>query len=743
MWRRHLAWRTVSLVLGCAALLAQPVPAADLAIRMQQVVSRFVVQTGQSVLGIGSWISGRSFNPATSDFDMRLVITQRGPELQHLQQWRQAKARLVQLIEQEFGTEAPSILRRANLYAPNQLMTGIENAADAVERFRQLNTVPRLSHATRVIPGETPVSLMEGLYGEGARVNLQTYERAAGRVFYYNNGKCVTGLSELVHLGEESGTYTAAGTANTAGQWAEHCLAEIKAGRGDKVAKYLERLERDLFKCRSMSQLPADPALREEIWRMRTALRENPARLFDYSERIARVVARGQTEAAILRSYANAGTLRRAYLRVMLDGVAAQNAVGTQMDRIRQFASGWADIKSAFDALTFVLGTRATAQALGRGDALESLSTSASYLKWIDAFGPLVLTEITTEVLREAERSGYAMAAGSQGSWNLMSGIYTAWGRAGVDPDPRRKLTLADLVARFQYERNLEAFVMAQAIRASTRDLGSATAAADKGVAQSIFDQCWPAIRDAWRWERDTLASEYLTLAEPIAMTPLLIHYKPAEVQAGAQVAFEASSAEGKLGERLARMREIMRILYGPGSGVASNFYWTPSGEGAAETDWLRTMSFAEPVTHPVTVRLDVAPFTSHSEPDKRLLERREASAVVEVVVEGARKPAIAKPEVRKPADDADYDPCPIVGEWDWVDGQQLVISADGRLEVWKGASRINTATWTSTAPCQYVFRHVSGGWVDTVSLGRDYGGWVLMGTNNLGVRVQGRRRYK
>jgi hypothetical protein len=475
---------------------------------------------------------------------------------------------------------------------------------------------------------------------------------------------------------------------------------------------------------------------------MRTALRENPARLFDYSERIARVVARGQTEAAILRSYANAGTLRRAYLRVMLDGVAAQNAVGTQMDRIRQFASGWADLKSAFDALTFVLGTRATAQALGRGDALESLSTSASYLKWIAAFGPLVLTEITTEVLREAERSGYAMAAGSQGSWNLMSGIYTAWGRAGVDPDPRRTLTLADLVARFQYEPNLKEFVRAQAIRASTRDLGSATAAADKGVAQSIFDQCWPAIRDAWRWERDTLASEYLTLAEPIAMMPLLIHYKPAKVEVGVQVAFEASSAEGGLGERLARMREILRILYGPGSGVASNFYWTPSGEGAAETDWLRTMSFAEPGTHPVAVRLDVAPFTSHSEPDKRLLERREASAVVEVVVEGARKPAIAKPEVRKPADDADYDPCPIVGEWDWVDGQHLVISGDGRIEVWKGASRINTATWTSTAPCQYVFRHARGS-VDTVSLGRDYGGWELRGTNNLGVRVQGRRRYK
>jgi hypothetical protein len=86
------------------------------------------------------------------------------------------------------------------------------------------------------------------------------------------------------------------------------------------------------------------------------------------------------------------------------------------------------------------------------------------------------------------------------------------------------------------------------------------------------------------------------------------------------------------------------------------------------------------------------------------------------------------------------FDARAIAGEWSWVDGQRLVISADGRLEVWKGASRINTATWTCTDPAQlrYVFRHASGGWVDTVTLSADGNG--LQGTNNLGNTVRGER---
>ncbi len=46
------------------------------------------------------------------------------------------------------------------------------------------------------------------------------------------------------------------------------------------------------------------------------------------------------------------------------------------------------------------------------------------------------------------------MAAGSQNAWDLMRGIYTAWGRAGVDPDTRfnRDITLADLVALYKEE---------------------------------------------------------------------------------------------------------------------------------------------------------------------------------------------------------------------------------------------------------------------------------------------------
>jgi hypothetical protein len=246
---------------------------------------------------------------------------------------------------------------------------------------------------------------------------------------------------------------------------------------------------------------------------------------------------------------------------------------------------------------------------------------------------PALLLEVTTEILQAAEEGGYGLAASSQEAWDLMSGIYSAWGRADVDPDPRRKLTLADLVANFQYEHKLQAIVYAQCLRASCRDLGMATGQADRGVADAIFAKCWPVIRAAWLWERDCLTSEYLKLGSEVVHTPLLIYYKPAKPKAGQKFICEAISADRKLGERLDRMREIIRILYGKGSVIATNYYWTPAGTSAGDRDWQRAMSFPAKGTYLVKVKLEVSPITRHTQTEPRVMLRREVGAEVNVVV--------------------------------------------------------------------------------------------------------------
>lgn len=272
------------------------------------------------------------------------------------------------------------------------------------------------------------------------------------------------------------------------------------------------------------------------------------------------------------------------------------------------------------------------------------MASTCRALNPFSMIGPELLAEVMAEVIIEARANGLDMAAGFQGAWDLMGGIYSAWGRAGVDPDPRRKLTLADLVANFQYERQVEALVMAQALRAATRGLGTANEQHDAGVAQAIFDKCWPTIRNAWLWERDGLASEYLKLGSEVVHTPLIIYYTPTTPKPGEKIVCEAVSADQKLGGRLERMRQIIRLLYGPGSGIAVNYYWEPAGESVGDRDWQRSFVFAAPGKYPVKVRLEVAPFTKHTQTEPRVMLRREVPALVDIVVSGKKVETVPPP---------------------------------------------------------------------------------------------------
>ena len=160
--------------------------------------------------------------------------------------------------------------------------------------------------------------------------------------------------------------------------------------------------------------------------------------------------------------------------------------------------------------------------------------------------------------------------------------------------------------------------------------------------ADALFARCWPIIRDAWRWERDALTSEYLILGSQVVHTPLVIYYKPTSPKAGERIVCEARSYDGKLGERIQRMNEIIRILYGSGSGVAYNYYWEPGGTSVGDLDWQRGFSFEKKGKYTVKVRLEVAPYTGHTETEPRVMLRRTVPALVDIEV-GSDKPEICK----------------------------------------------------------------------------------------------------
>lgn len=678
--RRRLSFGVVVAMVVCGVLsVGGPVWAQGLHLRMQAVTARFVEQTGHQVLGVGSWIRGTGFNPARSDFDMKLVMHRGSSQVQMRTAWLESRRRMVRLIRQEFGPQANNVLLRTNLYPPGRLMTTVRNNADALGRYTELRQVPNLGH-TGPVTSATPVKYTEGLYGQGAAKNIRNYEAGAGRFFYMNGGRCTTGMSEMAYLRCPEEAFTISGTANTAGQWAAKGIEELAGGRSDSVLKYLVRVEQDIIKSRSLAGMPVDKAFRTELRGMCKLLKGTPQALPNVADDVARLLIRARTEAAILRSYGTAGPVRRGVLRVLLDGVAAKSEVGKQLSKAMKVA-GKNGVTPArlISFIVVCFAAHETSQKAGEGDTWATLAATASHLKFmsVSGFGPLLLTELMIELRIEAEATGVQMCANTQEAWDLMQGIYTIGGRVSVDPDQRRKLSLSEMVTKFQYEEKLRAVVRAHALRASDRGMvegsDTLTGAVDAKVANATFARCWPVIRNAWLWERDALMSEYLQLYSEVVHTPLLIYYSPKEPEAGTWITCEARSFDGKLGERLLRMKEIMRVLYGRGSGITTSYFWEPDGASMGGRDWQRSFTFDTPGKHPVIVRLAIGPYTEHTKTNSRMMQRREVAAAVDVTIPGETKPDQAPGEGCWVLTKREVKAGPVHEEWEYGEPEMYI----------------------------------------------------------------------
>ena len=54
-------------------------------------------------------------------------------------------------------------------------------------------------------------------------------------------------------MAEGQAKFSATGMSNTTLGWAEHAAEELKSGNPDRVAKYFERMDRDLNKARELA----------------------------------------------------------------------------------------------------------------------------------------------------------------------------------------------------------------------------------------------------------------------------------------------------------------------------------------------------------------------------------------------------------------------------------------------------------------------------------------------------------
>lgn len=166
--------------------LAQETSAA----RMQKLLERVVSQDGYSVSATGSWESGLKFSDplkgGTSDFDMTLRVPEGMSDADALRSWNTIKSRLSKEIKAEFGPDAEAILKRTNVYPPDQLMPHqtITNEREAARRLRELGSVPKLDPdlGAELTPTQWREAA-EGLYGEGGKRFRQAYDFQSGRTY--------------------------------------------------------------------------------------------------------------------------------------------------------------------------------------------------------------------------------------------------------------------------------------------------------------------------------------------------------------------------------------------------------------------------------------------------------------------------------------------------------------------------------------------------------------------------------
>lgn len=676
------------LILACLWATTASAQTPPTNVRMQNVVKAFTQRTGQQLIGLGSWISGLNYkdvlDKGASDHDLRLVLQKSGvTPAQAQREWQAARRVLRDLIAQEFGKDAQKVLGATNLYAPNQLMKGVEDAADAMQRFERLGQVPNMGY-TGTVNASTPQHLAEGLYGEGSQLWTQMYEQKSGRLFYAIDGKAYAGMVDLTHLAEGRGPYSVSGMANTSAQWAEKAAEELSLNRGDRVAKYLQRLERDMAKAKDLARLGGDPSWTSEIRDLASRLKANPRSLTQLEGRVAALLQRSHLESAILGRLAKAGPVQGAVLSAAMAGIAAKNQFGQALSNAVQKIPAEQVIQGVMAIIIVTTGSRAA----GESGYMEALRQTAPMMA---SLGTGALMGLTNAIMDGAKEGGFALAASYQDPWDLLDGNFSAAGRVSVDEG--RPYTLEELVRSIHTEDALSNFVRTRSMQASQRGFqGAVSAGTDKSVADGIYARCYPQILRAWQARREQLRMEYLDLADSLraAVYPLAVSPSSAKLTKGGKVDVLAEvipPSSSTLGRSLDRMKDILTILAGGRPYALVSYRWVGGDEGNRESQ--RRYTFRSAGTQSVVCNVEISVNESSLRAGDPLIQRIPRFTAVDVEIAGE----VAVPEVEvhafrlalrlePPNSQMDLGPlAKTINYFDWpdfIDERGLTLAPDG-----------------------------------------------------------------
>lgn len=540
---------------------------------MNDAVKQTVRQTGTEAAGVGSWISRQKYRGpltgGTSDHDMRVVLTGETDEAKMVQKWKDFQGSLKSNIRAAgkarglSQAEIDKLVGSTNVYPPSQVMAGVENADEAVAKFKSLKAAPSL--------GNEPI---EGLWGKGAKGYAQHYESKAGRHFFIDqkSGRVVAGATDLLHLEEGLGVFNTAGEVNKGNQWAQKALEKLDTEGAAKASKHVERLRQSLNKARSLERVGMRADYLDDI--ARGAVKDPAV--------IREAVARAQRELSLLEKLsreANPGN------RELLRGILNENL------------GKWAQLRGTFWKYAGRVPTDKLLRGLQlfgyyarthyvAGMAAEDLRSGAlaalPELGYIAGLAPGLAMDMAVCTLEAARAGAYNTVAGFQECTSLVEGISMVKGRESE----HKGMTIEQMALRFpdtaEGRNRMMSFIWYQSVNASYREQGGQLVS-DPNVAKAVYNKCagdivsrWREQRLAWIGEFNKHYREYMRLVA--GNRPVLTFSPSDEVplrdQGGgkkaAVVTISASTAQNRdrMNETLAKMRASLKALEGKGGDV-------------------------------------------------------------------------------------------------------------------------------------------------------------------------------
>lgn len=568
-------------------------------------VAMAVIQTvnkaGGKVVFVGSWISGKNFldplEGGTSDFDMRVVFD--GSEDLAKAKYNQLRREIANQINQRFGNDAAKILRSTNVYPPEVILNGIDDAEEALQKLTDLKINPNLGGAQT-----------EGLWGKGAKAFRDAYEAQAGRVIWKEGNTIRSGFADLLPALESGGIYTIDGAGNTSLQFVEKIEDALKAGDTKSAVKSLDRLRKMLKKGRAIGQFGEvsylDDVLRECCQSLQlvngkevlvTDLKKAAEELAKPSVRegLANSLRRAKIEAELLIRFVsetNPQTLQTIREMLQVGSGKWKRVVEVFLHyggRVAEVGGKvrWDIALKGFFGFLAVLQAKDYLKKATQGDLeglIQNILLDATFMvssKFVIGFVPLILKAI----MDDAVAAGYNIVTAQQECRDLIAGIYEVKGRESLDVNQRTERSIDQLATMYTDESKVLDVVAVHARNASVRN-----DKADPEIERILNEKCGPEIVSRWRTRRIELIADAIDLLKKVESdfnaSMLIANSEPDEVtlipdqesEVNVKATFEGSAQNIQKG--LAEFDKRMRLLGGQDKLVAVEirqvYRWKP-----------------------------------------------------------------------------------------------------------------------------------------------------------------------